>query len=336
MLQKRIIILLSVVLLVVIGFSVLKPKINLPFIGKNNPTIAPLPKEEPTGTFVDGLLGDFVFFRDSGFYHVALPSRRATQLAGVAEDVVANFPHIRPAWSHDGKLFALAAGNNTVAVVDFNTGELKSRLVIDPGLDLSKEVILSFSPDDLYLLVKQNLNEKQSELKFFELSTSKLLNSLSDCSPVGFWMNRQFVYVTTCKVEDQIGIVTIDPYLQKDGVTKIASVQSYTLINEFDSETVLVKKGEGAGKLSLAGKYSALNSKSLPLGEIESFANLTKSLATKIMELKKTEMIDDLVIAPNNSFAIYHTKAGLWVIDLPIKSEPYFLFAGELPSIRPL
>lgn len=336
MLQKRIIILLSIVLLVVVGFSIIKPKIRLPFIGSSAPTAVPLPKEEPTGTFVDGLLGDFVFFRDSGFFHVPLPSRRATQLAGVAEDVVANFPHIRPAWSHDGKLFALAANNNTVVVVNFNTGELVSRLVMDPALDLSKEVLLSFSPDDLYLLVKQNLDEAKSELKFYELSSSRLLNSLSNCSPVGFWMNRQFIYVTTCEIESQMNIVSIDPYLQKEGVTKIASAQSYTLINEFDSESMLVKKGKDVGKLSLVGKYTPLNTKSLPLGEIESFANLSKSLATKIMELKKTEEIDDLVIAPNNSFAIYHTKRGLWVIDLPIKSEPYFLFEGELPSIRPL
>ncbi len=337
MLHKRIIILLGLILIFVVAISMIKPKLK--FLSKTTSTETAdtvLPEEELTGTFVDGLLGDFVFYRDDGFHHVSLPSRKATQIAGMGEGLISKFPHIRPAWSSDGKQFAMAADSGSMVVVNYDTGDLIKRIALEPNLDLSKETLLSFSPDNVYLLVKQNLNSDTSTLRFYEISSNKLVAQKQSCLPVGFWMLRQFIYVTTCREGEEERIIAFEPLIES-AIYEVPNGKGYTLINEFDSDNLLVLNKTKPGKLSLLGKFTSLDSKSFSgLGSIEAFADLSKALASKIEAQKQTEKIDDLVISPNGSYAIYHTQKGLWIISLPLESDPYFLFEGDIPSIRPL
>ncbi len=337
MATKRIIIFLGIILVLVIGLSAVLPKLKLSLLSsKLSPTPTSLPKEEPTGTFVDKLLGDFLYFNQGGLFYDSLPSRRSTQLAGLAEGVVAIFPPVIPAWSSDGELLAVVADEKTIVVVKYDSGELVKRLLIDPKLDLKGSIELSFSPDNLHLLVAQKKDD-QTFLRFFEVNSGKLVVENSNCSGLGTWMPKQYAYITTCKVADKKMIVAIDPSLETKAATPIVSGEMYQLINTFDSQTLLVSKKGQPGKLTLTGKFTPLDKKSFaPLGTLNAFADLPRALADKIETLKKTEKIDDLVISPSNSFALFHTAKGLWLIDLPIKSDPYFLFQGELPSLRPL
>lgn len=298
-------------------------------------TVSVEQKETTTGTFVDGEVGDLVYFRDGSFYLISLPSRVSTQLAGIGEDLVANFPHVRPAWSRGGQWFALVADDRTIVVVEFASGKLIRRIDLNSApLDLSKEILLSFSPDDFYLLVKENRDSTHSNLRFYETETGNLISEQS-CRPTGFWMNRQSLYISTCAVGIEELIVAIDPS-PPALLTKVTAEKTYTLINEFDSNHLLVTKTGVPGKLTLTGKYTILDPKTFAeLGSIEAFTDLPKALAKQIEQRKDTEVIDDLVVAPSGSFAIYHTQKGLWLIDLPLSSEPFFLTLGELPSPRP-
>lgn len=328
---KRIILFLGLILLVVAVLSVLLPRLKTSQREGISLSEASQVKEDPTGTFVDTLLGDFVYFKDNAFYLVSLPSRRSTQLAGVTENIVSAFPKVRPAWSYDGEKFAVVSDENSAVVVKFSSGELVKKIVLDPPLNFTKKIEIGFSPDGLYLFLRQDLDNSRKSLRFFALSSGELVSEQSDCTGPGAWVIKRNIYVTTC----QKTIIAIDP-AQSRAVIPISPDASLTFINVFDSQSLLVKRSGKPGKLSLEGKFTSLDTKVLGGTGLDAFADLPRALADKITELKKTEPIDDLIVSPNNTFALFHTQKGLWIIDLPLKSDPFFLFPGELPSVRPL
>lgn len=330
MTPKRTIYLLIFVLVLVIAAAIVLPKIKIAPTTTNKTSSTTQTTEPKTGTFVDGLLGDFVYFKNGGLYQVSLPSRRSVPLAGVGDSVVTAFPKVRSVWSIDGVSFAFVVDPKTITIVKFATGQLVSNINLGENLDLSQNINLSFSPDGVFLLVRD-----AKSLRFFETQTGKSALEVSSCSGPGVWMKQQFKYVTTCVVAQSNAIVGIDPGLKQDEVKIIASGDIYKFINGFDSKSLLVKKNDLSGTLTLDGKFAALSSKKISNTDLEGFSNLNTLLASSIERLKKTDKIDDLEVAPSGLFAIFHTVKGLWIIDLPIKSDPYFLFEGELPSIRP-
>ena len=294
--------------------------------------------ESQTGTFVDNLYGRFVYYKDGKFYEVRLPSRISVQLAGIDSKLVDTFPGVRPAWSPDGSKFAFVVSNSSVGIVTYATGVRVSLLEPDPKLDLSKQIDISFSPDGLFLLVKQQEQEEgRSHIRFYTVATGKLATEESGCDYHGVWIQRSSLYATICQIEGQKNIVLIDPANIDKPISSVGQPDTYILLNAFDSSSLLVKKGELPGKLSLTGHFTPLDQKQFTgIVSLDAFIDLPKALARKIETDMKTEKIDDIVVSPNNTFAVFHTPKGLWIIGLPLKDNPYFLFSGTLPSIQPL
>jgi hypothetical protein len=244
---------------------------------------------------------------------------------------------VRPAWSSDGNQFAFLLDEKTLIVNEFLSGKLLARIGMDKKLDLSKEKIeLSFSPDNTALLLKVDVGTDDSELRFFSLETKKIIGEWQHCHAVGVWMYKISSYATTCIQKDKDSILLLHPNGTEVEMREVGNAGQYKLLNVYDSVSLLVRKGDQAGRLMLTGSYAPINVKQFEkLGVLDAFINLERALADKIQQEKKTDKIDDLVVAPSNTFAIFHTQKGIWVIDLPKFSQPYFLFAGDLPSVRP-
>lgn len=336
MTPRKIILLLFVVLLGVMGYSFFQSQRRKDNTQNNLQTSTPLTEEVPTGTFVDTLFGQFVYYHKGAFYEVKFPSRQAVQLAGVDEKIVDTFPAVRPTWSGDGKQFAFVVNDASIVVVDYKTGEQVSKITLDPKVDLSKHVDISFSPKGDFLLVKQE-KEDRTHIRFYQIPSAKLITEQHSCTYHGVWLRETSAYVSTCDREGKPTIVLITPEFSDQLISAVGPSQTYTFLNQFDTNSLLVKKGDSVGKLTLAGQFSLLDPKQFTrLADVDAFVDLHKALATKIEQEKKTEKIEDLVVSSNNAFALFKTSKGLWVIDIPITSDPFFLFEGELPSIRPI
>lgn len=333
--SRKIIFLLLIVLVGVAGYSFMAPRSRKLLPAANAPT--PVPTSEPlTGTFVDTLRNRVVYYKDQGLYEIKLPSRTPTRLAGVDKDVVNTFPAVRPAWSPNGKLFVFVVNDSTIVMSEYATGLKVTQISLDPKIDLGKRIDISFSPDNLYILLKQKDND-HSHIRFFDAKTGKLITEQSNCTYQGTWLLRVAAYATSCLQEGRSQVVLIYPASSTSSIVPLGPSNTYTLLNIFDSSSLLVLKGEAPGKLSLTGQFTSLDPKQFKtVGDVRALADLSRTLADRIEKEKSTEKIDDLVVSPSGTFAIYHTHKGLWIINLPLSSDPYFLFEGSLPSIQPL
>ncbi len=334
--SRRVIVFLLVVLAIVAVFSFWQKQ-----GGRSSFTVdsspSPVAEEKKlTGTFVDSLVGQFVYWRDGALYQVDLPSRKTVQLAGLDKDVVRSFPAVRVAWSANGTDFAFLVDSKTLVVTEFVSGNMVAKITLDPPLDILKKTTVSFSPDTTVLLVKQQEDRDRSHIRFFSLPAGLLMGEQTSCGYTGIFIRKNSLYATACQIEGKSAVVTIDSHVKPLVVHPIGTPNTYTFLNEYDSSSLLVKKGEKPGKLTLSGVFTPLDEKMFKnLAPVDSFVDLPKAFAAKIMEVKKTDDIDDIDIAPSGSFAVFHTKKGLWIIDLPKLSDPYFLFEGSLPSVRP-
>lgn len=338
MASKRIIILLGVILLGMVTLSLVRSRLTGPlFKAKQNQAPDSKIKEEPTNTFVDKLIGDVLYLKDGGLQQVTLPSRLPKKLAGVSDEIVTSFPTIRPAWSGNGINLGLIPDQATLAIINFDKGSLVSKISLDPGLNLEHEIEVQFSPKGSYLFIREQIEPEKSIYRFFHVESGVMIHTMNDCSNNGFWIGGVDAFFSNCVFEGESVIVAITFKEGKAIITKVVGSE-FTLINQFDSTSLLVTRKGSPGKLSLEGGFSSLDAKTLSdVKAVEAFTDIAQALANEIETLKNTEEIDDLVIAPTGTYAIYHTNKGLWIIDLPLQSDPFLLVeGGQLPSIRPL
>lgn len=334
--SRKIIAILLVILIGVATYSFVSSK-HSAVLPSSTQGDKPSPTPEPlTGTFVDQLRGRFIYYANHAFYEVTLPSRVSSRLAGVGSQVVTTFPEVRPAWSSDGKYFAFVVDHSSITVSEYTTGKLVSRIPLDPPVDISKKIDISFSPDSHYLLLKQQDGD-QSHIRFFDTKTGKLITEQASCLSQGAWLSRIAAYTTSCLREGKSTIVLIFPSNTSAPIISVGTPDTYAFLNIFDSSSLLVTKKDVPGKLTLLGKFSPLDPKQFKtVGDVHALADLNRALADKIEIEKKTEKIDDLTVASSSTYALFHTQKGLWIIALPLSSDPYFLFEGSLPSIQPL
>jgi hypothetical protein len=326
--SKKLIFVLGLIALVM-GFGVVFKKIplplpNMPQNALSSPT--PIPK---TGTFVDSLLGRFVFYANGHFLEMMLPYREVQQIGGMTDKKVMTFPAVKPAWSSDGTLFALAVDESTISVVTYKTGELIHSVSVDPKLLIDNHVELSFSPDAQYLVIREGKGKQR--LRFYEVSSGKFLQEVSACTPASTWLPDHF-YAVDCTENEIQQIILVDPSSGKEMLTK----NTYELVSIYDPSHLLVKKGSSVGSLDFDGKFTLIDPKKYEhIASIDDFKDPLMALARRIQETKKTESIDDIDVSSDSTFAIFHTQKGIWIVDVKIKNDPFFLFEGSLPSIRP-
>lgn len=298
-------------------------------------TATPTPSpEKRTGTFVDTLVGRIVYFSQGHFYEIMIPNQTVKQIAGVDNQMIESFPAVRPAWSADSHLLAVMVDSKTVAVVTYKTGENYGVIHLDKPLDLKQKISLAFSPDSSSLLLKSEKDGKAS-LTFFDPKTGVLLYSNEACQDTGVWLEEAGGYATTCASNDKNTIVLITPTAAAKTRT-ISTSPQYSLLNSYDKSSLVVKRGNDAGKLNLNGSFAMIEAsklKSFP--SLEAIRSPEKFLAEKVKKAKNTEAIDDLQVSSDNSYIIYHTAKGLWIVDLRLQNNPYFLMEGSLPSIMP-
>lgn len=327
MTPRKLILLLGVVAVLVTGYAFLKKPAMQQQLMNGLGTPAPTPV---SGTFLDGIIGQFVFYTHGNFFEMMLPFQKTKQLALVDDTVKTDLPAIKPIWSPDGKLFALMSDRQNVLVVNYQTGEKVVRVKLPEALPDDHTVTLSFSPNLQTILIADSA--LSTTYHFVQLIPEKIVIK-AGCSPLGVWLLNE--YVTTCGDTEKT-ILALTPGVEGVRERKLGSGAMYELLNKYNDRAVVVKKGDTIGSLSLTGAFTVLPKKEYDFfPSIDAMRSPEKAFAARVMESKHTDAIDDIVVSSNHGIALFHTAKGIWAIDLKLTSEPVFVVEGSLPTVRP-
>lgn len=325
---------LAVILLVIIVWSRL-PGQNKLADSRMGPSPTPNIFSPASRALFEKKFGEFIYYHEGKFFYVSFPSGQMIPLGSKGqEDKI--YPAIRPAWSPDGKLLAMVTDETQIKVVEFDSGTLVSTLLLEPKLILSKNISISISPDSKFVLIKQE-NGSAGNARIYSLEDGKLVLSFENCSYQGWWMTEPSMYVATCKDSEDQRIWVFDPNAPQEINRFVGEKNTDKLVGLFDTSLLLVKRGKNLGTLDVNGQFTAFTSKNQKFSsELANFNSLEEALIQKIKTEKKIDEIDDLVVSQTNTFALYSRSGKIYLIEIPISSDPVLLLPGILPTLRPL
>lgn len=322
--------------LILLLFGVLILFVGIAFTSKHpilRRSTSPLPTIAPSHpAFIDQIYERLVYYQQTHWYELILPDMSSATLTGTDKPNPPAFPKIQATWSDDGTLLALATDTQMIAVTDYKTGTLKALLHFP--FTLSSSALFSISPD---MSMFSAWDMSQAKLLFFTLSDGNLVGSFDTCRS-GFWLMDQ-TYMSQCG--DSISAFLLNgTVMAKTNLLTSSPATSYTLINEYGQNTVLVEKKSGqqtsAFSLSSLGKITPLPAALFKQFPIESFADPQKTLARRIGAHENISGIDQVSVSSNNQWVLYHSKDGIWITDLALHQKPYLLIPGaDLALFRP-
>lgn len=342
---KKTIVLIGVLSIVTITIGLLK---LVPFSPLNTSSVLlPLltPEPELTGTFVDTLSGNIVFFRENQLFEYRLPTRKMSQLIGVrTEEEVESFVQTMPAWSPDGKYLTIMDDTDHVSLIEFGTGKLHASLPLREKIDEKKQIRLTVDPSSQVLAVGvfQDDNISGQNVEFFSLETGKSVGVYPRCRAKGIWLTGTG-FMTKCAlgevesvvlIQFQPGSTTMVPLAKETAVTK------YTLVDEHEAQKAValrtVSGKQDLVTISSTGSVQALAKKEYPVGtDLSLFSDVYSALAKRIEKETGLNEVRNISVATSNDWMVFEAKDGLYIALVSLSEKPYHIGAGTLPSIQP-
>ncbi|PWU23395.1 hypothetical protein C5B42_03110 [Candidatus Cerribacteria bacterium 'Amazon FNV 2010 28 9'] len=296
-------------------------------------SVTPSPTPTRTNTFVDYVGENFLFFTNGQLYEFTLPTLSVHQVLSTDKHASSKLPTVRPTWSNDGKTLALMTDPNTISILDYDSGNNIAVLHPNAAFDTSKMITMTFSPDGNDIAVVTTLDD-HADVRLFSIADKKEVYEHADCGSIGFWLKGPNEFVTTCSLNGKVTIIGILP--GSSAQVKPIRADQFQLLSAYDDNSIVVKQGTTLGKVTLSGIFSPIPASQLSaFSSIDAIAHPEMALAAKLQNALHTDPIDDLVVASDGQSVLFHTQKGIWVEDIRMREQPYFLIQGSLPSIRP-
>lgn len=301
---------------------------------------APSPTVPPaTGTFVDGLYGTVLYQKDGKLQELTLPSRVEKTIADAGLGQIPSLPVHEVTWSVDGQYIAVLKTESQVVVTNYETGSFVASYTLPFAFDESQMLRMVFSPDSKTLVLYQS-NAKQSLLVFVDILTGKETGRYTNCSTKGYWVNDGYITVCSVAGEESLALISFDG-LTPSMITLVPNLhqKKLELLSEYSETEVLLVKTDSPSLIYRVGKTATM--RQLTVSEMSKIPDVSKlrdpyaALRQRIMSTLKVETIDDVSVANNSKWMIYHTKDGLWIEDIALKEKPFHLGEGQFPRIRP-